>query len=143
MFSIQKLCRAINSRAPASAARQSRQEELQRCKQLVVGQLNSLQMMREDIDHGAVKAMIVSRVAFRRLVYERQVLSQAAISFRENALPSAEEFLANIEHYRSVLSSFLGIELKALPVKEVSFIRHRSLVSATNSLVSATEGRRD
>ncbi|CAL2032398.1 unnamed protein product [Caenorhabditis brenneri] len=98
-----------------SQKRKERIEELNFMKQKCVAQLNALQMLREDIDHGAAKALIVSRVEFRRLIYERSVISERLPT--EFVMISKEEIVADIEHYRAVLHSFLNIELKALPAK--------------------------
>ncbi|CAI2344725.1 unnamed protein product [Caenorhabditis sp. 36 PRJEB53466] len=71
-------------------------------------------MLRDDIDHGTVKALIVSKLAFRRLVYERSTISDGLP--QGGRTPSKQEFLGEIEHNRSVLHNFLRVELKALPV---------------------------
>uniref|UniRef100_A0A1I7TTD1 RING-type domain-containing protein n=1 Tax=Caenorhabditis tropicalis TaxID=1561998 RepID=A0A1I7TTD1_9PELO len=90
--------------------------ELNEMKQKCVAQLNSLQMLRDDIDHGAAKALIVSRPEFRRLIYETQVVSERLPE--ANNVTGKDQFLAEIEHYRTVLHSFLKVELKSLPLRE-------------------------
>ncbi|PIC46456.1 hypothetical protein B9Z55_006144 [Caenorhabditis nigoni] len=97
------------------AKRQDRNEELNVMKQLCVSQLNSLQVLRDDINNGAAKALIVSRPEFRKLIYERQV--QAMGLLESNRSVSRKEFLANIEHYRAVLNTFFSVELKSMPAK--------------------------
>lgn len=114
MNQIDEIIGATSSRSD-SQKRKPRLEELNSMKQLCVSQLNSLQMLRDDIDHGAAKALIVSKAAFRRLIYERQVISEG-LPDATNSL-SKTEFRDNIDHYRAVLHSFLSVELKSLPAK--------------------------
>lgn len=114
--SCRRLMNQIEETIRATAGRvdnQDRTDELQTMKQQCVTQLNALQMLRDDIDHGAVKEIVISRVEFRRLIYERGVIFEGFSG--DLRVVSKKEFLANIEHYRSVLRSFLSVELKALP----------------------------
>lgn len=105
--------------------RKPRLEELNQMKRLCVSQLNSLLVLREDIDHGAVKALIVSRVEFRKLIYERQTVAEG---LPEQTRPvSKKEFLANIEHYRTVLNAFLTVEMKSLPAKKQPSVDHENI----------------
>lgn len=110
-----KIDEVIGSSCLEGKRREARNEELRKMKQLCVSQLNSLQMLRDDIDHGSAKALIVSRADFRRLVYERQVTVEGLS--RHHRSITKQEFLTNIEQYRTVLNAFLSVELKSLPAK--------------------------
>ncbi|KAF1766279.1 hypothetical protein GCK72_006235 [Caenorhabditis remanei] len=104
-----------SSRNLEGQRREARAAELRKMKQLCVSQLNSLQMLRDDIEHGAAKGLIVSKGEFRRLVYERQVIVEGLPQHHRSI--TKQEFLTNIEHYRTVLNTFLSVELKSLPAK--------------------------
>uniref|UniRef100_A0A8R1EGD3 RING-type domain-containing protein n=2 Tax=Caenorhabditis japonica TaxID=281687 RepID=A0A8R1EGD3_CAEJA len=92
-----------------------RQNELQTMKRMVVSQLNTLQMLRDDIDHGAAKSLVVSKASFRRLVYERQTESDGLPQLHRPI--SKDEFLKNFERYRTIIRNFLAIEIKAIPFR--------------------------
>ncbi|CAB3411263.1 unnamed protein product [Caenorhabditis bovis] len=90
-------------------------QKLEESKRFLVGQVNGLHMLKEDVSSGVPKNFILSKLEFRMILYSGiipvKMLGRSTWTFL-----SDQQLRENREHFRSVVVQFLTEELKAVPV---------------------------